>query len=222
MKATCSIIIAILAATSQISSTFAQAAVDDTATTSVNRFVVINLTANDLVGAGVPAPADTPIVGATQPVIVPMTGNGVTGAGTVSEGFAAGTVLYTPAPGFTGVVTFTYMIPDCSNRECGPNSKEAISWSAYMASYEMDHNRRNLRSSSNNRQLWWASKGYYGAMPTLTGTVTVTVLAEEIRPDFRFVNQFSTKTAVNLVNQGITFDPVAAGEAIRLAANGGV
>jgi hypothetical protein len=57
---------------------------------------------------------------------------------------------------------------------------------------------------------------------TLTGIVTVTVLARQIRPVFRIGNQFSTESALATVNLSNLAPSFNISEAIRLAAGGGV
>jgi hypothetical protein len=234
MKATCSIIIAILVATSKIGSTFAQAAAanPDSATTSASRPVLINVVANDFTAAGVRATSATVVTVVTQPVIMMGTGNGVTGAGLASMGGAGGTILYTPAAGFTGMVTFTYSIPitgpptpvpsfSPSDR---PSPSPSLPPSRWPSPSPSDNHSRSPIHSPTNPPVTRRARRTKDTN-TLTGTVTVTVLAREIRPVYKIENQFSTDSAlatVNLSNLRKGSFNNDAFEAIRLAANGGV
>jgi hypothetical protein len=104
-----------------------------------------------------------------QPVIVQGTETGVAGAGAgvTTRGAADGTILYTPANGFVGTVTFEYQIATVNPVR---------------------------RSLLRGRRL----NGDGGGL--LTGIVTVTVTAKDIRPDFKALNQFSTDSAIAAVS----------------------
>jgi hypothetical protein len=227
-----SIIIVIMATASQIKSTFAQipfqisltgaVANPDSVTTPDSRPIVINVIANDLIATGVRVPPATPVIALTTPVI--EKGNGVIFAGSVTtEGVAVGSILYTPAAGFVGVVTFDYMIPIgmCAGGGYGCLIQVIRGYAAYHSVISgSGGGRRNLRSRRNNRQL--QPGRIQQGLGVLTGTVTVTVLAVATElPVFRASTQVSTATAVNLVNLS-NVDPAAAAAAIRLAAGGGV
>jgi hypothetical protein len=194
-----SIIFSLLVATSQISSTFAQAAAanPDAATTSNSNSILINVVANDFTAAGVPATPNTPILALTQPIIKMGTGNGVGGAGLASVGVAGGTILYTPVGGFTGMVTFTYMIPITGLATTVPPT--AAPTSPVRRARRTKETRRN-KEVSRNKGTRHNSRELDSTGPALTGTVTVTVLAEEIRPHFRIGNQFSTDSALATVD----------------------
>jgi hypothetical protein len=189
-----SIIAILIAASSQICSTFAQVANPDVATTSDGRAVNINVIANDFIAAGVPAPADTPVLVVTPPVI--MSGNGVTGAGTATTmGAAGGTITYSPVLGFVGTIMFNYTIPI---------TVEVFTGFPPLGRF----------AARDGRDSFFR-----------TGTVTVTVVAEETRPDFLAGNQVDSADAVETVNlsnlRAASFNNDAI-EAIRLAARGGV
>jgi hypothetical protein len=203
MKAISTILIAIMAIASQISSTFAQApaANPEFVTTPDGRSITINVIANDFTATGVRATTATVVTVSSQPSIT--SGNGVGGAGSATTvGVVGGSIRYTPVAGFTGRVTFTYTIPitPCvpANGPC-PTSP-------------IPH-RRNTRDRRTNRRL---------DVPTLTGIVTVTVVARQIRPDFKAQNQFSTESALATVNLSNLAPSFNISEAIRLAASGGV
>jgi hypothetical protein len=250
-----SIIIALMATALQINSTFAKGipgvigripgggillqqisltgavANPDSVTTPDSRPIVINVIANDLIATGVLVPSTTPVVAVTTPVIV--TGNGVIDAGSVStSGVAVGSILYTPAAGFIGIVTFDYVI---SIQSLGPSvghlpenelnelNENELTELTPTATGSFDATRRHLRSrrtmgtKRNERQL---ADG-----PTLTGIVTVTVLAIEDRTVFRAETQVSTDTALALVDLSNLREPsfnFNATKANRLAAGGGV
>lgn len=108
-----SIVVALLVAASQNSSTVAQpaAANPDFASSLNTASANIDVIANDFISDNVPASINsrTQLSVATQPVIV--SGNGIGGAGTaVVNGVADGTINYFPVAGFVGTITFTYSI----------------------------------------------------------------------------------------------------------------
>jgi hypothetical protein len=196
-----SIIAVLIAASSQICSTFAQVANPDVATTSDGRAVNINVILNDFTAAGVPATSATVVTVSTPPVI--MSGNGVTGAGTATTFRAAGgTITYSPVLGFVGTIMFNYTIP--------------------ITGIARDFIKNMITGTS---QAAMGSSGFILGASTLTGTVTVTVVAEETRPDFLAGNQINSADAVETVNlsnlRTASFNNDAI-EAIRLAALGGV
>jgi hypothetical protein len=105
-----SIIIAVVAAASQISSTFAQpaAANADKGLSLTSGTAKINVIKNDFIAVGVPATTDNvDLAVKSQPVIVDGNGIGGPGSAVVSRG---GTINYFPVNGFVGTVTFTYTI----------------------------------------------------------------------------------------------------------------
>jgi uncharacterized repeat protein (TIGR01451 family) len=82
-------------------------AVNDTATTSANTPIGVNLIAND-------NPVDTPINPASVVVTAPPAAEG----SVVNNG--NGTVTFTPAAGFTGVSSFTYTVQDVGGLTSAP------------------------------------------------------------------------------------------------------
>jgi uncharacterized repeat protein (TIGR01451 family) len=82
-------------------------AINDTATTTVNTPIGVNLIAND-------DPVDSPINPASVVVTAPPAAQGTV----VNNG--DGTVTFTPAPGFTGVSSFTYTVQDVGGLTSAP------------------------------------------------------------------------------------------------------
>jgi hypothetical protein len=222
-----SIITCIMALALQISSTFAQnvAAIPEFVTTAVGRPILINVVDNDNIAAGLASPEQKldpfVIIGFTQPKIVQGMGNGVMDAGSTAKGLVDVSLLYTPAPDFLGTVTFTYDI-----------RMQALFFSApalqRITGMDVTGGFTSAGGGVRGRRL--------NGSATLTGTVTVMVVAEEtIGPEvtrseearsvYKIENQVSTETALNLVNlsnlrtPSFNFDATAA---IRFAAGGGV
>jgi hypothetical protein len=208
------IIIAFVALASQINSTFAQTAANpESVNTLEGRAITVDVLANDnpTIDNNIPTQVLTTkycngcdswiefaLILFFQPVIVQGTATGVAGAGAgvTTQGAADGTILYTPANGFVGTVTFEYQIGTLNTG---------------ASTLRLGGNRRAIATTP----------------VTLTGIVTVTVTAKDIRADFKAQNQFSTESALAAVSfspalNNNVFQNLQARFADFFAARGGV
>jgi hypothetical protein len=219
------IIIAFVALASQINSTFAQTAANpESVNTLEGRAITVDVLANDnpTIDNNIPTIVNADFANPTaqvlttkycngcdswiefalilffQPVIVQGTATGVAGAGAgvTTQGAADGTILYTPANGFVGTVTFEYQIGTLNTG---------------ASTLRLGGNRRAIATTP----------------VTLTGIVTVTVTAKDIRADFKAQNQFSTESALAAVSfspalNNNVFQNLQARFADFFAARGGV
>jgi hypothetical protein len=208
-----SIVIAVVAAVSQISSTFAQpaAANADKGLSLTSGTAKINVIKNDFIAVGVPATTDNvDLAVKSQPVIVDGNGIGGPGSAVVSRG---GTINYFPVNGFVGTVTFTYTITtkappvvvDETEEDCdGPCDEVEWTWDEEFPKGDCDGpcDVHGDLDHSGGVDMGYDMDPVVDFVPVvLTGTVTVTVTAETL-----FIpvpNQVSNFGADQIIIDGI-------------------